>query len=546
VSDKARYPAVFMLTGEHDGRVNPAHSRKMTARLQAANGSGRPVLLKVSSSSGHGIGTALDERIAQLADVFAFLFDQLSLEYSRIDRGPWAGAVTPGSAVVKAKLADEDVDARLVVSKSPLLTRPMRVGPMRSSTNQYNVVAFPLFNLQPDTQYYYGLEVNGRLERRKRGEFHTFPDGPASFSFAFASCGRTGSTNEVYDAIRNNKPLFYMNTGDFHYLDITNNDAGKFLEGYDRVLASPQQADLYRHVAFNYIWDDHDSGGNNSNRKAASHKAARQAYETYAPHYPLAFSGDAPICHTFTAGRVKFIVTDLRYDRDDQTNRDDAKKSLLGPRQKEWFKQELLASNGKYPLICWVSSVPWLGEWGTNYYPIKTNVYGYIHHTNRSQFQVRTNRGERGDRRGGGGLRRRPYPGDQDHWSVFSTERREIADFIKSNHIQGLCILHGDAHMLGADDGSHSDFATGGGVPIPVMCGAPLDQNPSIKGGPYSQGVYRVRKDEGCFGFVTVTDKGDEIAVRFSGRNNKNEEKISLQFTVPVSRPTLGSSSGGG
>jgi hypothetical protein len=88
--------------------------------------------------------------------------------------------------------------------------------------------------------------------------------------------------------------------------------------------------------------------------------------------------------------------------------------------------------------------------------------------------------------------------------------------------------------MLGADDGSHSDFATGGGAPLPVMCGAPLDQEPSIKGGPYSQGIYKVRKGEGAFGFITVTDEGGQISVSYSGRNNKNEEKITLKFTVPA------------
>jgi hypothetical protein len=33
---------------------------------------------------------------------------------------------------------------------------------------------------------------------------------------------------------------------------------------------------------------------------------------------------------------------------------------------------------------------------------------------------------------------------------------------------------------------------------------------------------------------VTVTDEGGPITVRFSGRNNKDEEKISLEFTVAV------------
>ncbi len=77
VADGVKYPAVFFLAGETDGRVNPAHSRKMTARLQAATASGHPILARFSAASGHGSGTALSERIAQKADVLAFLFDQL-------------------------------------------------------------------------------------------------------------------------------------------------------------------------------------------------------------------------------------------------------------------------------------------------------------------------------------------------------------------------------------------------------------------------------------------------------------------------------------
>jgi prolyl oligopeptidase len=72
-----KYPAVFLLTGENDGRVLPYHSRKMAALLQAATASDKPVLLRVNTS-GHGIGTALEETIAEDADVFAFLYSQLN------------------------------------------------------------------------------------------------------------------------------------------------------------------------------------------------------------------------------------------------------------------------------------------------------------------------------------------------------------------------------------------------------------------------------------------------------------------------------------
>ncbi len=79
VSDGTTYPAVLFLAGETDGRVNPAHSRKMAARLQAATAADHPILIRLSAASGHGMGTALTERIAQKADVLAFLFEQLGM-----------------------------------------------------------------------------------------------------------------------------------------------------------------------------------------------------------------------------------------------------------------------------------------------------------------------------------------------------------------------------------------------------------------------------------------------------------------------------------
>ena len=79
VSDTTPYPAVFFLAGANDGRVNPAHSRKMCALLQAVSASRNPVLIRLSAASGHGMGTALSERIAEKADVLAFLFEQLAM-----------------------------------------------------------------------------------------------------------------------------------------------------------------------------------------------------------------------------------------------------------------------------------------------------------------------------------------------------------------------------------------------------------------------------------------------------------------------------------
>ena len=81
VKDGTKYPAVLFLTGANDPRVDPMQSRKMTGRLQAAQGSTEPVLLRTSSDTGHGGGTPLAERIAQSVDVHAFLFAQLGVDY---------------------------------------------------------------------------------------------------------------------------------------------------------------------------------------------------------------------------------------------------------------------------------------------------------------------------------------------------------------------------------------------------------------------------------------------------------------------------------
>jgi prolyl oligopeptidase len=79
IVDGTTYPAVLFLTGANDPRVNPANSRKFTARLQAASSSKAPVFLRTSSNTGHGIDSSLDEQVEEGADVWAFLFAQLGL-----------------------------------------------------------------------------------------------------------------------------------------------------------------------------------------------------------------------------------------------------------------------------------------------------------------------------------------------------------------------------------------------------------------------------------------------------------------------------------
>jgi prolyl oligopeptidase len=77
VRDGAAYPAVLLLASEGDSRVDPMHARKMTARLQAASGSGEPVLLRVETEAGHGAGKPRHKILDERTDVWSFIFWQL-------------------------------------------------------------------------------------------------------------------------------------------------------------------------------------------------------------------------------------------------------------------------------------------------------------------------------------------------------------------------------------------------------------------------------------------------------------------------------------
>lgn len=80
ITDGAAYPATMIVSGDADQNCNPLHARKMTARLQAANSSGNPVLLDYSPFRGHSPVLPLSDRVQALTDRMAFLCEQLGIE----------------------------------------------------------------------------------------------------------------------------------------------------------------------------------------------------------------------------------------------------------------------------------------------------------------------------------------------------------------------------------------------------------------------------------------------------------------------------------
>ncbi len=160
---------------------------------------------------------------------------------------------------------------------------------------------------------------------------------------------------------------------------------------------------------------------------------------------------------------------------------------MMGPEQKAWFKNELLQAGQRFPLVVWISTVPWI----------------------------------------------EPSAAGSDGWGGYWNERQELAGFIH-DHLEGrIAMIGGDAHMIAADNGSNSNYSTSGGAGFPVFHAGAFDQVGSAKGGPYSHGAF---PGGGQFGLMTVEDEGQEIRVRWSGRDWRDRELVSLSFSVPSLR----------
>jgi len=389
----------------------------------------------------------------------------------------WSGGVTDTSARVHARPSPPDASVRLAVDTNATWTSPSFYEGKRPE-GPSEVVHFPLHDLTPATTYHYALEINGVIDTTQSGQFRTFADGASSFRVALGACAETGSRSPVFNAIRRTDPDLFLHLGDLHYEDIRTDAPAPFRTAFQRVHASPTQSALFRSTPLAYMWDDHDYGPNNSSRRAPGQDAARRVYREYVPHY-----GDpnetGPIYQALTVGRVRFPLTAVRSARS-PNDAPDSVKTMMGAEQKAWFKRQLAQARDTYPVIAWVSSVPWIAAHSTS----------------------------------------------EDHWGGFAAERRELATYIDSIGVADqLVVLSGDAHMVALDDGTHNRYGSEDGGGFPVVHAAAFDRPGSVKGGPYTHGPYPsphvapFGQRDGQFVLMDVQDDGgEEVCVTWTGK----------------------------
>jgi len=406
----------------------------------------------------------------------------LSAQY--VELGPYSGSVSDSSAVIVYKISLSDQRCRVEYGKDSLFNETEFSALYTPSGTQANYIKVALSKLEPDTKYFYRLELNGETIERSRGEFRTFSDTAQSFTFAFGNSLKAESRRSGLRAAIENDILFFLQTGDLHYDNLDVADIGLFRNSYQKALLRKDMVRMGKTVPFVFVWDDHDYGPNNSDKTAAGRLESGKAYRECIPHYPLVTSEkNGAIYQAFTANNTRFVITDLRSRRDQNDRPDNEHKSMMGKQQLAWFLNEIKESASKYPLVIWVSSVPFTA----------------------------------------------PKKAGGDSWDGFTHERRMIANFLKEQNINNLFIISGDAHSIAYNIGLENNFSDYEGEGLFEILAAPLDNwATSKKGGPWTEG-YRPEQGQLVYGMVEVGFSKEKTTVVFKAFDTEHQELLAAE-----------------
>ena len=74
-----KYPPTLITAGDHDDRLPPLHSYKFAATMQHAQAGDAPVLIRIDTRTGHGMGRPIAKEIDLAADSLAFIHKSLGM-----------------------------------------------------------------------------------------------------------------------------------------------------------------------------------------------------------------------------------------------------------------------------------------------------------------------------------------------------------------------------------------------------------------------------------------------------------------------------------
>ena len=266
--------------------------------------------------------------------------------------------------------------------------------------NDYTAVLH-LANLEPTKKYQYKILFrNENSSPKKTFSFRTLPqaDKPDFFRVAFGSCVSVDfdSTQKIWTTIANSNPTAFLWIGDNIYADSP--DLNVLRKKYRQQRMVKRLLEFQASVPQLAIWDDHDYGQNDGDRRFSGKKNALKAFREYWANLNFGLPNAPGVFFRWSIGKVDFFFLDSRTYRDPNTQLDANNKTLLGSAQKSWLMNGLKESRAIFKVL--VSSTSWT-EW------------------------------------------KGPF---QDSWGSFRSEREEIFNFVRDENISGVFLIAGDSH----------------------------------------------------------------------------------------------------
>ena len=317
-----------------------------------------------------------------------------------IIHGPMLGAVTDTSARIWIRTAVETPFEVVATADGERHTASGATSADRDFTGTATLRA-----LSPDTTYSYQVLVEANTPPQPPSySLRTFPRAGASGTFvvAFGGCaGFTPWNERIWDTIASHAPQAFLILGDNVYIDLPE-PPGPFHDyTYYQRQSRPEFRRLVSSTPIYAIWDDHDAAvddiwmGPYVDRPAWKQPMVDLFRRNW--NNPAYGSASHPgVWFQFALGDVDVFMLDGRTYR---TNPFADERTMLGPVQKAWLLESLLASEATFKVIA--SPVAWAEG---------------------------------------------AKPGSRDTWSGFPEERDEILGFIESNDIRGVILLSSDRH----------------------------------------------------------------------------------------------------
>jgi alkaline phosphatase D len=390
----------------------------------------------------------------------------------RMMQGPMAGAVSPTSFSVWVRTGGEQ-EVSLEYWPAGQGERRTAVTDCSRTARKADFTALIAANdLLPATDYRYRVLLNGEpdpyLAPEEGYNARTAPQvgSTESFGVAFGSCPhfRKMPIQPIWSAIESQKPRLFLWLGDNIYADSLLADV--LAEEYRRQRDVPNLQPLLRSVPQLAIWDDHDYGLNDHDRRNPVKHEALQLFKHYWANPGYGLSDVPGVFFKYSYGAVDFFFLDDRFHRDPIDTPDSPDKTMLGAGQKHWLKTGLETSKAIFKVL--VAGNGW------------TDAKG---------------------------------PG-QEAWSSFLHERNEIFDFICERRIDGVVLLSGDTHIGELNCIPWSDL---GGYDFYEFVSSPLAQEPAQSWRNYRP-IIRVRDvyDAGSnFGFLEFNFDSSDPEIRF-------------------------------